>query len=345
MSTGIPTFPDAQQAQIIRAHQRDLYHVSSLREQTDTCSTVMAWHVPFFTDRKPQSHVGLGTRWLARRDREVDLFVKFVYYGMTVGRGIQTLGEEYTNIWQYSAFTGHSPPSQWLRLALILIPTIPPYILSRATEIVSMSNHPTLTSILKSLPSMLGVLTEVNLAIFYVSATYYSLVKRILRVKHLSSIPDNPDIQPPSYSLLGILLGIRLLHRLATSLKQRYASEEPSAQKEKEPAGAGTSSSRESFLDDRAVSTLIGPADPEADVSKPAEDDGGTALDISSIPDTLRVGRNCTLCLEERTDSCATECGHLFCWTCIVGWGREKAECPLCRQSLNLSHLLPIYNL
>ncbi|KAK0246377.1 Pex12 amino terminal region-domain-containing protein [Armillaria nabsnona] len=327
MSTGIPTFPDAQQAQIIRAHQRDLYHVSSLREQTDT--VLRSW---------------LGTRWLTRRDREVDFFVKFVYYGMTVGRGIQTLGEEYTNIWQYSASTGLSPPSQWLRLALILIPTIPPYLLSRATELVSMSNHPTLASILKGLPSKLGVLTEVNLAIFYVSATYYSLVKRILRIKHLSSIPDNPNIQPPSYSLLGILLGIRLLHRLVTTLKQRYA-EEPSAKKGKEPASTSTLSSRESFLDDRAVSTLIAPTDPEADASTPTEDDRGTALDISSIPDALRAGRNCTLCLEERTYSCATECGHLFCWTCIIGWGREKAECPLCRQSLNLSHLLPIYNL
>ncbi|KAG7450108.1 uncharacterized protein BT62DRAFT_978375 [Guyanagaster necrorhizus] len=328
MSTGIPTFPDAQQAQIIRAHQRDLYHLSSLREQTD--SVLRSW---------------LGTRWLTRRDREVDLFVKFVYYGMTVGRGIQTLGEEYTNIWQYSAATGHAPPLQWLRLALILIPTVPPYILSRATEFVSMSSHPTLASILKGLPSTLQVLTEVNLAIFYFSATYYSLVKRILGIRHLSSIPDNPDIRPPSYSLLGILLTIRLLHRLATSLKQRFASEEPSAKKEKEPVGTNISSSQESFLDDRAISSLIGPADLEADTSRLTEEDGGTALDISSIPDALRAGRNCTLCLEERTDSCATECGHLFCWTCIVGWGREKAECPLCRQSLNLSHLLPIYNL
>ncbi|KAK0500621.1 Pex12 amino terminal region-domain-containing protein [Armillaria luteobubalina] len=327
MSTGIPTFPDAQQAQIVRAHQRDLYHVSSLREQTD--SVLRSW---------------LGTRWLTRRDREVDLFVKFVYYGMTVGRGIQTLGEEYTNIWQYSASTGLSPPSQWLRLALILIPTIPPYILFRVTELVSMSNHPTLASILKGLPSTLGVLTEVNLAIFYVSATYYSLVKRILRIKHLSSIPDNLDIKPPSYSLLGILLGIRLLHRLVTVMKQRYA-EEPSTKKGKEPVSMSTASLRESFLDDRAVSTLITPTDPDADISTPTEDDRGTALDILSIADASRAGRNCTLCLEERTDSCATECGHLFCWTCIIGWGREKAECPLCRQSLNLSHLLPIYNL
>ncbi|SJL06322.1 uncharacterized protein ARMOST_09658 [Armillaria ostoyae] len=342
MSTGIPTFPDAQQAQIIRAHQRDLYHVSSLREQTDTVLRIR----DAMADKTRQRSGPLREVCVLRDDCGswyVSGACNNRLAECAMCKGVQTLGEEYTNIWQYSASTGLSPPSQWLRLALILIPTIPPYILSRATELVSMSNHPTLASILKALPSTLGVLTEVNLAIFYVSATYYSLVKRVLRIKHLSSIPDNPNIQPPSYSLLGILLGIRLLHRLVTSLKQRYA-EEPSA-KEKEPAGASTSSLRESFLDDRAVSTLIAPTDPEADASIPTEDDGGTALDILSIPDVLRAGRNCTLCLEERTDSCATECGHLFCWTCIIGWGREKAECPLCRQSLNLSHLLPIYNL
>ncbi len=53
MSTGIPTFPNAQQAQIstcsmfpkneyimtnsvVRAHQRDVYHLSALRDQTET---------------------------------------------------------------------------------------------------------------------------------------------------------------------------------------------------------------------------------------------------------------------------------------------------------------------
>lgn len=64
-----------------------------------------------------------------------------------------------------------------------------------------------------------------------------------------------------------------------------------------------------------------------------------------AIPDSIRALRKCALCLEERTASTVTECGHIFCWTCIVGWGREKAECPLCRQSLVLSRLVPVYNL
>lgn len=103
-----------------------------------------------------------------------------------------------------------------------------------------------------------------------------------------------------------------------------------------------SSQSAETYIDDRPVSSFLGP---EGEPAKLAEDDTRTILNVVAISPAMRAGRNCTLCLEERTDSCATECGHLFCWSCIVGWGREKAECPLCRQSLSLIRLLPIYNL
>jgi peroxin-10 len=33
------------------------------------------------------------------------------------------------------------------------------------------------------------------------------------------------------------------------------------------------------------------------------------------------------------------------CWECIVGWAREKGDCPLCRQATTLNLLLPLYNL
>ncbi|KAJ7596605.1 Pex12 amino terminal region-domain-containing protein, partial [Mycena floridula] len=316
------SFPYAQQAQIIRAHQRDLYHVSSLREQTET--VLRSW---------------LGTRWLTRWDKETALLVKLVYYGLTTGRAIQTLGEEYTDAWQYSTFTGLPRPASRLTLAaLVLLPTVPGYILSRLRTSESLRDRlPRLASLLKRLPEVLEVAAEINLAIFYIRGTYYDLVHRLLRARHLSSIPENPHIRPPSYSLLGIMLGLRLLHRLVTYLRG------PGTLTDGKPALR--SDVRETFLDNRPISTMLGPVDPEREPARPAEEDERTMLDVSAIPDALRAGRNCTLCLEERTDSAATECGHLFCWSCIVGWGREKAECPLCRQSLNLARLVPIYNL
>ncbi|KAJ7850706.1 Pex12 amino terminal region-domain-containing protein [Mycena olivaceomarginata] len=312
-----PSFPPAQQAQIsaplpfIRANQRDLYHVSSLKDQVET--VLRAW---------------LGTRWLSRWDKEVDLLVKLGYYGLTTARATQTMGEEYTDIWQYSAFQRTISVSRPTRAALVLLPTLPGYLLAR------LGRH------LSRLRTTIPVLAELNLAIFYINGTYYDLVKRLLGIRKVSSIPQNPHVRPPSYSLLGILIGIRLLHRLVVFLRRNLAAETTAKGKQRQSGNA-----QETFLDERPVSTFLGPVDPEGEPAKPAEEDERTMLDIASIPDALRAGRNCTLCLEERTDSCATECGHLFCWSCIVGWGREKAECPLCRQSLSLTRLLPIYNL
>ncbi|KAL9940131.1 hypothetical protein V8E36_000836 [Tilletia maclaganii] len=68
-------------------------------------------------------------------------------------------------------------------------------------------------------------------------------------------------------------------------------------------------------------------------------------VQLAQVADSLL---RCTLCMEQRTpergNSAVTECGHVFCWDCIMGWAREKPECPLCRQSLAPSRLLPVYN-
>jgi len=273
----------------------------------------------------------------------VELLVKLVYYGFTTGRAIQTLGEEYTDIWQHSAFTRRIP-SYRIRAALILMPTLPSYLLARWASGFFLCS-PRLAAILKTLPITFEVISEINLAVFYFFGTYYDVAKRILGIRHFSPLPEDPHTRPPSYSLLGILLAIRLLHRLRTFIQrifQNTTSTLPSStSKGKQPIN----DAHETFIDDRPVSSFLGPVDPEGEPAKAAEEDERTILDVASIPNVSRSGRNCTLCLDERTDSCATECGHLFCWSCIVGWGREKAECPLCRQSLSLTRLLPIYNL
>ncbi|KAJ7071378.1 hypothetical protein C8F01DRAFT_1110289 [Mycena amicta] len=301
----LPSFAPAQQAQIIRANQRDLYHVSALKDQFE--GVLRAW---------------LGTRWLSRWEKEVDLLVKLIYYGLT---------------------TAPIPPPPLMRAALVLLPTLPGYLLGRLDDWLPQNGRPP-----ARMPGILQVLTELNLAVFYIQGVHYDLVKRLLGIRkvktcdcRISSTPHNPHVRPPSYSLLGILLGVRLMHRLISFLRANYIHEQ--AREDAKQRVSHTDD--ESFLDERRVSELLGPTDPEGQPAKAAEEDERTMLDVTSIPEEQRAGRNCTLCLEERTDSCCTECGHLFCWSCIVGWGREKAECPLCRQSLDLTRLLPIYNL
>ncbi|KAI0358983.1 peroxisome assembly protein per8 [Trametes cingulata] len=324
MPNNLPSFPPAQQAQIIRSNQRDLFQVSALREQTE--NVLRSW---------------LGTRWLTRWDKEIDFAANLMYYGLTVGFGSQTLGEEYTDIWLHSTRTQRRP-SPRLRAALILLPTLPSYLLSRCGSVIPQTSKT--GALLRKIPTALEVLSEINLAIFYLRGTYYGIVKRLLGIKYISAIPENPNAQPPSYALLGILLGVRLIHRALNYLRARSAQSDV----EYDHGAKGKrvmDGDEDIFIDDRRVSGMLEAASREDVPPVPAEEDEGTILDVSQIPPELRAGRNCTLCLEERTDSCATDCGHLFCWNCIVGWGREKAECPLCRQSLNLASLLPVYNL
>jgi len=279
-----------------------------------------------------------GTRWLNIWEKEVELFVRLVYYGLMTGRNTQTLGEEYTDTWSLP-FSNHRSGLN-KNMAFVVIPAFSSYILTKLS-IWHLPND-TMDRILHALPDFVGLASEVNLALFYLQGTYYDLTRRLLRIRNISSIPEDPQIRPPSYSLLGVLLGVRLIYRLHHFIKARLETAQGST--------VGTQNARKSksvntgFIDERPVDSL--PHEENVDDSpNSAEEDEGTMINIPALPSKVRAERTCTLCLEERTNSCVTECGHLFCWQCIVGWGREKAECPLCRQSLSLTKIVPIYNL
>ena len=70
-----------------------------------------------------------------------------------------------------------------------------------------------------------------------------------------------------------------------------------------------------------------------------------TTLTQSSIEDGDESKVTCTLCLGPRQVTTATSCGHLFCWSCIADWLRNKSECPLCRTATHASTLCVVYNL
>jgi hypothetical protein len=204
----------------------------------------MAWSVSRFPVVYGADNERTGTRWLTRWDKEVELAVKLIYYGLSVGRGgrhilcetllftdhisaVQTLGEEYTDVWEYSS-DGRAP-SRSLRAALILLPTLPSYVLARwGSHLGSVS--PRMGEILKALQVCLEVATEINLAMFYLRGSYYDLVKRLLGIRcvgYCLSFRTHGDIDVDTdhscrLSQRTLMFARRHIHYLAYS--SRYAS-------------------------------------------------------------------------------------------------------------------------
>jgi len=119
---------------------------------------------------------------------------------------------------------------------------------------------------------------------------------------------------------------LRLGYRLVSTLRSFYTSTQKELSESKGKEVVQTYSSNGPLIDSRPVSSILAKAKVEESETTNAEDDENTILNVEDLSLEERETRRCTLCLEERTSSCATECGHLFCWNCISGWGREKVS-------------------
>lgn len=62
------------------------------------------------------------------------------------------------------------------------------------------------------------------------------------------------------------------------------------------------------------------------------------------IPVITSNGRNCSLCGEDRKNTAATPCGHLYCWECIYKCIKFSPYCPTCRESLISSRIVYLQN-
>ncbi|KAJ9157809.1 Peroxisome biogenesis factor 10 [Pleurostoma richardsiae] len=231
--------------------------------------------------------------------------------------------------------------------------------------------------VLAHLPSLTSGdhVRAVALAAFYFTGAYYSLAKRAAGLRYVFTrrVDEGPGGGGgggggrAGYEVLGVLLVVQLavqgwLH-LRTALGPAPAGEEAAVEAAiRERARADVvdvsldansySSNNELLLGasgggggagqhGRSRAALGAMAHTPVPKGERPRYDLGAGEDVMAWVRGA-AQRKCTLCLEGLRDPAATPCGHVFCWSCIGDWVREKPECPLCRREAMVQHILPL---
>jgi peroxin-10 len=196
-----------------------------------------------------------------------------------------------------------------------------------------------------------------SLATFYFSGSYYHLSKRIWGLRYIFTrqVPEGDN--RAGYEVLGVLLVLQMavqaylhLHNTVTSSTAAAGGGHPQGTSAIVGGGAEVSldpnaySANNALLFDAASALpTAAPSDVQKWTHTPALEKARYELENEETMGWIGGGnRKCTLCLEEMKDPSVTTCGHVFCWTCIGDWAREKPECPLCRQTCLVQHVLPL---
>ncbi|MCJ1366668.1 peroxisome biogenesis factor 10 [Acarospora aff. strigata] len=358
-------YPFAAAPDIIRSNQKDSYFQGVLFEQLSTILRNL-----------------YGARFVHTHTSEARTFTELLYLGLTTLIGNRTLGEEYCDIVQIEDDTLRLPSiyrRAGYILSSVLLPygltrLLPafrhrlrqklesslrrnakkPKSISSRTQSYILDHIDTLTS-----PSPVYAL---SLATFYFSGAYYHLGKRLFGLRYIFTRRIPPSEQRIGYEVLGVLLVLQLAVQGWLHLHQTLQSG-PSPPM---TANAGSAAGGSAVLDGGVEVSLnpdvytsenvllfesttashhhpgvsrIEKATHTPTFSQPRYHlkDAGTMQWIQG-----RQQRKCTLCLEEMRDPSVTTCGHVFCWTCIGDWVKEKPECPLCRQVVLGQHVLPL---
>lgn len=52
----------------------------------------------------------------------------------------------------------------------------------------------------------------------------------------------------------------------------------------------------------------------------------------------------CNICLDDVREPVVTQCGHLFCWSCLYRWlNTNHQTCPLCKAGVTKDNVVPLF--
>lgn len=296
--------PFADAATIVRAHQKDAYFESSYRTQLQELFQFLK-----------------GQRFVNAYPQEITVLAKAVYLLLTTLLGARTLGEEYVDL-IYVNRIGNRLPKLLPRLGFIVSYALVPYIISKIVKKLKNKEDDWVSEALSNYYKVLDTILNLHVALFYFQGEFYSLSKRLFGLRYAFGHHKEPEkMQGRNYSLLG---GIIVLQFIVKSLVGMKSKEKKQTEDTTEDAKIRSINQLSQLSENYSAEYII-------DLS-----------DEKQLPYLPEASRSCMLCLSPMVNPSAANCGHLFCWDCIVDWIREHPECPLCRQQCLEQHLLPL---
>ncbi|OMJ26103.1 Peroxisome biogenesis factor 10 [Smittium culicis] len=325
----------ATQADIVRANQKDCYYEMSLSSQIEEVAAIL-----------------FGNRFANRNKSQIFKLGILSYYALTVMRGLSTLGEEYVSIIQFDPKSKKYPSTLKRFVSILMCVYGAEFFIKASKKLLNKIYNPQLPNRLPqqsesstlpffgkyidrvknyfssydiitkfnsipgfSISKLNSIIIGSNLAVFYLFGKYYQLSKRLSGIQYIKLRNLNEGELQSGYEILGLMMLIQFGFRAASTISNHFLLN----------------------LNKQEVST-------KSPISSESKSDS-LSSDISINTDRLTNSENhtCSLCLELLESSTITRCGHVFCWECLYEWSTKNDVCPLCRQSIKQSQIMPIY--
>lgn len=308
----------------MRANQKDSFFISSLHNQIQEVARLLK-----------------GQRWVNSSPDEITIFSKALYLVVTTVFGARTLGEEYVDI-MYVNRLGKRMPRNLSRVLFVGSYVFLPYLISRLVRKLRArreEDQSWMSTFLSNYTNVIDTITNIHVALFYFEGLFYSISKRLTGLRYVFGHNKDADKlqKTGNYSVLGGIILIQFAVKMLIKIKQY--SENRSLPQEATDSGPR----QKGYIDD--IASLQQLLEAQELIKRNDVIAQNVTIDLSDdtlLPYIPSSSRSCMLCLSLMVNPAAANCGHMFCWECIVGWVREHPECPLCRQVCMEQNLLPL---